>query len=266
VLPQLLAGAGMGLALPAFAGELVPERTVAEAARGLVARHAGIVVVLAILAPVATAQLHTLTDKAILQGAALVLDSRIAPLEKLQLAPGLLDGVDAERPRAGLQDAIAKRRAGFSDDLAVYDQLGTRLDDVVVGAVGDAFRTPYLIAAALALLAALLQLPWRPLVAIAAVVALATAGGYVVAQRAEAPPKVVLQDPCQPRALPQSGGLTGLLQDQALKLLDSSACKYGTTREELVLALADPARAKAFERRYGVDPRSAGGLLSLLGG
>ena len=41
IVPQLLAGAGMGLALPAFSGGLLPERTVPDAARGLVARHVG---------------------------------------------------------------------------------------------------------------------------------------------------------------------------------------------------------------------------------
>ena len=79
-IPQVLAGAGMGLALPAFSDE----RDVPEAARNLVARHVGIVIVLAILAPVATAQLETTTDRAILQGAALVLDAQIDPLQKLR--------------------------------------------------------------------------------------------------------------------------------------------------------------------------------------
>ena len=101
VVPQLLAGAGMGLALPAYAGELLPEKTVGEAAVALVARHAGIVVVLAILAPVATAKLESGTDQAILQGAALVLDAQIDPLQKLELAPALLEDVDIDSPRAG---------------------------------------------------------------------------------------------------------------------------------------------------------------------
>ena len=83
IVPQLLAGGGMGLALPAFS----TERNIDEAARNLVARHVGIVVVLAILAPVATAKLGTATDRAVLQGTSLVLDSQIDPLQKLKLAP-----------------------------------------------------------------------------------------------------------------------------------------------------------------------------------
>ena len=84
VVPQVLAGAGMGLSLPAF----TTERTLGEAATHLLARHAGIVLLLAILAPVATAKLHSATDKAILQGTSLVLDARIEPLEKLDARAG----------------------------------------------------------------------------------------------------------------------------------------------------------------------------------
>ena len=116
IVPQLLAGAGMGLALPAYAGELLPEKTVGEAAVSLVARHAGIVVVLAILAPVATAKLESGTDQAILRGTALVLDAQIDPLRKLELAPALLDDVDIDSPRAALTAAVDRRRGQFADD------------------------------------------------------------------------------------------------------------------------------------------------------
>ncbi len=65
---------------------------------------------------------------------------------------------------------------------------------------------------------------------------------------------------------PQTGGIEGFLQDRALELLDTTACKVGATREELVLALADEQERKRFERRHGVDPRSLSALLrSLLG-
>ena len=66
---------------------------------------------------------------------------------------------------------------------------------------------------------------------------------------------MVLLDPCKPRPLPSTGGLTGFLQDQVLKGLDRAACKYGSSREELVLAIADKQRAHEYERKYGVDPQ-----------
>ncbi|HET6547534.1 MAG TPA: MFS transporter [Solirubrobacter sp.] len=268
IVPPLLAGAGMGLALPAFSGQLLPERDVAEAARQLVARHAGIVVVLAILAPVATQQLGEQTEQAILKGASLVLDAQIDPLQKLQLAPALLDGVDADSPRAGLHDAVAERRDEFQDDAAVYDRLARRLDDVVVGAVQSAFRSAYLIAAALALLAAALTMTRarRPAILAATAVAAATVAVYAYEHHEQRPPDVTFADPCRERAIPDSGGLGGFLQGEVLRTLDSAACKLGSTREELALALFDPERARKFQAQYGVDPRSAGGLLSLLGG
>jgi hypothetical protein len=264
VVPQLLAGAGIGLALPAYSDE----RNVAETARHLVARHAGIVVVLAILAPVATAKLETATDQAILQGASLVLDAQIDPLQKLQLAPALLEDVDVDSPRAGLTSAVERRRAEFADDAVVYDRLAGRLDDVVVVAIQDAFRTAYLIAAALALLAAaLLATAWRrPAVWLAAATVAVVVVVYVVERDTQAPAPVVLQDPCVERQLPQAGGFSGAVQNEALRLLDRGACDVGTSREEFALALFDRDRAAEFEREHGVNPRTASGLLSILGG
>jgi hypothetical protein len=213
---------------------------------------------------VATHELDVTTDRAILQGTALVLDARLPPLEKLDLAPGLLDEVQAQRPRAALQAALDRHRGDLADDPGLAD----RLDGVVVRAVLDAFRTPYLIAGLLGLLGAALLLPRavRAAVGAAALVAALAVAVYAVEQDRRAPVAVALRDPCRPRPLPRTGGITGLLQDQALKLLDRAACRAGSTREELVLALADKRRAAAYRRRYGVDPRSLGGALSLLGG
>jgi hypothetical protein len=75
----------------------------------------------------------------------------------------------------------------------------------------------------------------------------------------------VIADPCQDRDLPDIGGIDGFLQDRALEALDSAACRFGSSREELALALADEDHARAYERAHGVDPRSVGGLLEALG-
>jgi MFS family permease len=264
IAPQLLAGAGMGLALPA----LSPERDLHEAARTLVARHVGIVLVLAILAPIATAQLNSATDEAILKGAGLVLDAQIDPLQKLELAPALLDDVDTDAPRQSLTDAVDARRADFQADAAVYDRLGQRLDDVVVDAVLDAFRTAYLIAAALALLAALtlFTAARRPAIALAAALAAGCVTVYVVQADAEAPPPVTLADPCDPRAVPGASGLAGAIQERVLGQLNGAACRIGVTREELALAVFDRDRAQDFQDEHGVDPRTTIDLLSLIGG
>ena len=57
-------------------------------------------------------QLDVATEHARERGVALVLDAPIAPAQKLDLAPSLLAGVDAQDPRDGLQRAVAVSATG----------------------------------------------------------------------------------------------------------------------------------------------------------
>jgi len=297
-LPQALAGVGMGMALPAFAGELLPERTPHDAAWLLAIRHAGIALVLIAVAPLIAHQLDATTERAKERGVALVLDAKLPPQDKIELAPKLLSGVEAEQPRAGLERALDANAGMFDgDDRAVYDRLAERADETIVTAVGEAFKWAFVIAGACALLAALALLAQRappvahsaphpaqaapapaqsgprsaqgaprraasPLLALT-LLALAAPPLYAAAHAAIAPEPVAIADPCGERDLPDSGGITGFLQDRALEVLDAGACRLRVSREELVLALADDEAAKRFEQRHGVDPRS---VTSLLGG
>lgn len=271
VAPQAAAGLGMGLSLPALAGELLPERDARDAARLLTARHVGIALALAILAPVVSGDLDDATQRARLRGVAVVLDAKLPPAEKLGLAPKLLAGVDAQEPRAGLRRALAATRPDVDPEhRPAFDALARRTDDTLVLAVGEAFRTAFLVTGALALLGTVAVLAGgtgrrRALVAVAAAgaTALALPLAYVAVHERAAPEPVALRDPCQARGLPHTGGIGGFLQDRALQLLDLTACRLGSSREELVLALADPDDRRQFERKYGVDPRS---VTSLLGG
>jgi MFS family permease len=271
VVPQALAGLGMGLALPALAGELLPERDARDAAALLTLRHAGIALALLALAPVVATQLDDATDRARERGVALVLDARLPPTAKLTLAPSLLGGVDADEPRKGLRAAVDRARPSYSgQDAVVFDRLAQRADDTLITAVGEAFDDAFLITGVLALLAALAVAPLRPRptwLAVGAAAALAAPLAYAVLHDRRAPEPIALSDPCLGRPLPSTGGLTGLVQDRALQLLDQNACKYGSTREELVLALTDEADARRFEQRHGHNPRSIENLLGgLLGG
>jgi hypothetical protein len=266
--PQALAGIGMGLSLTALAGDLLPERTIRDAARTLTLRHLGIAAVLAVLAPVASAQLDDTTAQARERGVAVVLDARLPPEEKLTIAPALLRGVDTDRPRNGLKAAgDRERRRVAAADRPVYDRALQRVDEVLVDAVGRAFRTPFLITGALALVAALLLATGArvPLALVgAAVIAVAVPVVAKLLYDAQAPPRVTLADPCKERSLPGTGGIGGFLQDRVLEILDRSACDVGATREELVLALADKADARRFEEKYGQSPRDAIGILGAL--
>ncbi|HZO37291.1 MAG TPA: MFS transporter [Solirubrobacteraceae bacterium] len=264
IAPQLLAGVGMGMSLPALGGELLPERTGHEAALLLTIRHAGIVLALVLIAPIAAHRLTTSTEQAKLQGVALVLDAKLPPLDKLRVAPKLLSAVQSQEPRRTLSDGFARERASFDgDDRRTFDSLGGRADDLLVEAIGNAFLPAFLIAGALALLgAAALAGSVRFGAGLAAALALtvATPLAYAAIRGSTGPAPLRIADPCKPRPSPSSGGLDGFLQDQALKALDSVACKNGSSREALVLALASPKEARKYERRYGFNPRSAGGI------
>jgi predicted MFS family arabinose efflux permease len=264
IVPQAAAGLGMGLALPALGGDLLPERDPRDAARLLVLRHVGIALALVLLAPIVSHDLASSTDRARERGVAVVLDAKLSPTKKISLAPDLLAGVADDQPRHGLREALDAARPGIdSDDRAAFADLARGTDDVLVLAVGEAFRTAFLVTGALALLAGLAVLPRRRTQALlgAAACAVVLPLAYVELHAVAAPDAVTLRDPCQQRALPQTGGIEGFLQDRVLELLDTTACKAGSTREELVLALADDHDRARFQREHGVDPRSLSTLL-----
>jgi hypothetical protein len=261
----------MGMALRALAGDLIPERTREQAARLLTLRHVGIALTLLVLAPVVADRLTSATETARLRGVALLLDARLSPVQKLGLAPELLASVNSTRPRASLQAAIVAHRGGFGGaDLAAYDQLARRADQTLVTAVNNSFQLAFIITGAMALLAAAVLAP-RPLrrglpIAAVAVLVVGAPASYALVRHALAPAPVPIRNPCLPRALPGTGGLAGAVQDQALALLDTTACRLHSSREELVLALTSDRDARAFQARHGVDPRSLTGILAgLLG-
>jgi MFS family permease len=270
VIPQVLAGAGMGMALPALSGELLPERTRHDVARLLSIRHAGIAVALAALAPLISSNLTSTIDHAREQGTAAVLDAKLPPEKKIELAPNLFAGLNTDDPRGQLQNSIKQAHSGLDPgESRQLDALGNRLDDVVTGAVRSAFRTTFIVTACLALLAALVLLSGalgaaaaiaRPAVAIAGIAAIVAAAGYGVAYASSSQEAVPIRDPCQDRQLPGVGGITGELQDISLAALDRAACKFGSSREELLLALFDDRLQHKFEQEHGVNPRS---ILSL---
>ena len=222
------------------------------------------------LAPVTADRLDDATERARERGVALVLDARLPPADKISLAPDLLAGVDAEEPRAGLRDALDRQRDRYvtgSPERSAFDALAARADDTLVAAVGESFLTAFLITGGFAVAGGLLLLPrvGHPAWVAAAVLAGAGVTGATAALRGRvAPEPVAIRDPCQGRELPGSGGITGFLQDRALEVLDRNACELGATREEYVLALADPDDAARFEREYGRDPRATAGILGAL--
>lgn len=269
VLPaQAVAGAGMGMALPALAGGLLPERSVRDAGRLLTVRHLGITAALVALAPIMAERLETAADTAKLRGTAVLLDAELSPGDKLELVSFTTADFDTVAPREELRGALREGREQIDPERRPqYASLGVRLDSVLLRAINEAFRLAFLICGGLAALAALVlaatagRVP-SPLVAAAAGLAVLFVVGQAAIAADSRPAAVTIADPCDAeRDVPDSGGLGGLLQKSALAALDQLACDHGSTREELALALADDAEAERYERRYDVDLGFVRGLV-----
>jgi predicted MFS family arabinose efflux permease len=246
--PLLVAGAGMGLALPAIAGELLHERTPRHAARLLAVRHAGIALTLLLLAPIIAVQVRAASDHAELQGVAALLDSSVSPGEKVKLASVVASSVQSGNPRAALDHALTANAGGLSaSDRAALGSLQRQGDAIIVQAAGDSVRAAFLITGLLALMAAVLLRPprvalasrrrgLRALTGLTAAIVLLPAG-YALAKQATPPGTPKLAAPCKAGPKPHAGGFSGLLQSLAITGLDTVACREGITREQLVVNL-----------------------------
>lgn len=155
VAPQLLVGAGLGLSVAALTERALHGRAahVVHGGWTIASRHAGVVLGLLLLAPVFAAALDRNEAEALRAGTAAVLDSDVAPLDKLRVAQDVLDQVD--RADGSLPDLAA----AFADrpDSPAYRSLLATLEDQLERAVTSAFSRPFLLAAGLAF-AALLPL------------------------------------------------------------------------------------------------------------
>ena len=151
VLPQILVGAGLGLALAALTERALHGRS-PQAVHGgwtIAARHAGVVLGLLLLTPVFTTVLDRNEERALRAGAAAVLDSRIPPLEKLAVAQDVLAIVRAsDREVPDVRGAFADR-PDTPEYRGLEDELVAQLDRAVTAA----FSRPFLLAALLALAA-----------------------------------------------------------------------------------------------------------------
>ena len=149
--PQVLVGVGIGLALAGLTERAVGGRAeqVVHGGWTLASRHAGVVLGLLLLAPVLTTALERNQELAIRAATAEVLDSRIPALDKLGLAQDVLDEVDAAEERGELPEVAAVFEDRPDDD--ENRDLSSALQDQLHRAVTDAFSTPFLLAAALAL-------------------------------------------------------------------------------------------------------------------
>jgi predicted MFS family arabinose efflux permease len=149
VAPQVLIGLGLGLAVSALTERALEGRS-PQAVHGgwtIAARHAGVVVGLVLLTPVFTHALDQSRQDALEAGTAKVLDSSIAPTEKIGLAQDVLAEVSAA------EGELPDIAVAFDDrpDTPEYRALEHGLIDELERGITTAFSRPFLLAALLAL-------------------------------------------------------------------------------------------------------------------
>jgi MFS family permease len=153
--PQVLVGLGLGLSVDSLTAAALHDR-VPRALHGgwtIAARHAGVVVGLAILTPIFTADLRHAETPAKEAVASLVLDAPLPASAKLDLAERLGRRLVAERGRVpDLRPAFTTLRLPATQ-AAAAQALELALEDQLKRAATRAFRTAFLVAAGLALLA-----------------------------------------------------------------------------------------------------------------
>ncbi|MCW2528339.1 MAG: major facilitator superfamily 1 [Pseudonocardiales bacterium] len=163
IAPQALIGLGLGLTVDRLTVEALQNRLPRALHGGwtISARHIGVVVGLAILTPVFTADLRDAQTPAQESITALVLDAPLQTPDKIALAKALGDRLTAERGRVpDLHPAFAQLRLDGAERPAA-EQLERNLNGQLERAATRAFRDSFLIAAALALLALVPLIPLR---------------------------------------------------------------------------------------------------------
>ena len=155
IAPQVLIGLGLGLSVDSLTAAALSGRLPRAIHGGwtIGARHAGVVVGLAILTPIFTADLRHAQTPAEEAIAGLVIDAPLPASTKLELADRLGRRLVAERGRVpDLGPAFENLRLPATQAVAAH-ALELALEDQLKRAATDAFRTAFLVAAALALLA-----------------------------------------------------------------------------------------------------------------
>ena len=268
----MLVGVGLSLVLSALTETALAGRA-PQAIHGgwtISARHAGVVVGLLALTPLFTADIAEQRRDAIDAGTAVVLDSQVSPLLKIELAQRIDERLEGERGKVPTIGPAFEPLPDDPEDRAEVLQLRAELQDQLDRGATHAFSPSFGLGAAIGLLALVpiglgaeggAVSAGRPvsamnrgtvLVLAAIVASLALVGAYLAAGGSSyAPAKV--QDPCEPREWRDPEGLEEIAEQFSLSALDGAACELGVTRETLARALATPRSRERFTQRYGID-------------
>jgi MFS family permease len=153
--PQLLIGVGLSLVLSALTETALGGRA-PQAIHGgwtISARHAGVVIGLLALTPVFTHDIAQQREDAIDAGTAVVLDSRVSPLIKIDLARRISDQLAGEKGRVPTIGPAFQPLPEDPTDRAAVEQLRDELQEQLNRAATHAFSPSFLLAGLLGLLA-----------------------------------------------------------------------------------------------------------------
>jgi MFS family permease len=153
--PQVLVGIGLALVLSALTETALMGRA-PQAIHGgwtISARHAGVAIGLIVLTPVFTADIAQQRHDAIDAGTAVVLDARVNPLLKLELAQKIEERLDGERGKVPTIGPAFEPLPSDPGDRSDVIQLREELQDQLDRAATHAFSPSFGLGALLGLLA-----------------------------------------------------------------------------------------------------------------
>ena len=155
ILPQLLVGAGIALALPGLTTRALGGRDPAgrRASGTIAARHLGVVVGIVVLTPIFDAQLDFEYDAVRRSGTALLLDAPLAPQTKIGLGEAIAEDVSAADGELPSLDPAFASVEPDPEQTAAYSELEDDLEAEIDAAATHAFSPAFLAAGALALVA-----------------------------------------------------------------------------------------------------------------
>ena len=153
--PQILVGIGLSLVLSALTETALGGRA-PQAIHGgwtISARHAGVVIGLLALTPIFTADIDQQRHDAINAGTAVILDSPVNPLLKLDLAEKVSERLEEEKGKVPTIGPAFEPLPDNSAERAEVEQLKGELQDQLDRGATHAFSTSFILAALLGLIA-----------------------------------------------------------------------------------------------------------------
>ncbi len=153
--PQILVGFGLALVLSALTETALHGRS-PQALHGgwtISSRHAGVVIGLLALTPIFTADIDRQRHDAINAGTAVILDSPINPLLKLDLAQKVSDQLETEKGKVPTIEPAFEPKPTDPGERAEVEQLQGELQDQLDRGATAAFSTSFILAALLGLIA-----------------------------------------------------------------------------------------------------------------